>query len=841
MTIHHIDRALPTAGHTPMYNMHKFFARKQEDVIREYIKNYTEEDEIVLDPFCGSGVMIGEALRLGRKAIGVDINPVAIFITKNTIKYISPSKIRDEFIKIKADIGKEINSLYLTKCRQCKNTIVPAICFTWDNGTLDDIRYDCPHHGRTIDPVNKKDLQLYSEIENGKIKEFFDKKGTCKYWYPTNRFYYEDESPFKEKQQYESVDNLFTKRNVVALAKLYDRIEKIEDIDLQETFKFAFSSLTHLSSRMMPVRPTRPFSSGWTEHSYWYADTFMESNIWNLFERAVTERQSLISAKEDLPNGFKLKKQATKFEQLEKGTRHHYLLAQSAIDALEELGENKVDYVITDPPYGHSIQYAELLFMWGCWLKLMDNFNEIVGGEIIENSKQGKNIEEYEHMLYVAFRKIFKVLKPERYCTITFHNPALKYRNILYRSVVMAGFEFEKIIYQPPPRPSAKSLLQPFGSLEGDYFFRFKKPKIKKKEGYETIDEKRVETLIVRIATEIIADRGEPTDYTFIQNTIDPILYEELRKYGLVMDFQPESVEKILNKHIGKVFQLVDIEMGKRKQKTLLGKGWWFVDPNKYRLDIPLKKRVDEAIVNLLRKRRTVTFTEALTEAYTRFQNSLTPEEHTIMDILKENAEPIKGGKWKIKPFVESIQEKHEEMIFYLAELGIKGGYKVDIATDEYGKSFDKKKLSSILKLKKVELVGIDREKLKRISKIDVIWHDDKEIKVEFEVEHSTSFVDAVVRGSNIESSDVKRIMVVPKEREDLAYRRFKEPAMKSMLENMDWKILTYKKLNKYYLDNKSKKEINIESFFKFTRKPISKKQRREENQKKLSIERLDF
>jgi len=834
MKITNIDRALPTAGNSPMYIMHKFFARKEEDVIREYIKIYSKEGEIVLDPFCGSGVMVGEALRLNRKAVGIDINPVAIFITKNTIEYISPSKIRDEFNKIKLDVKNDINKLYLTKCRHCNENILPAICFTWNKGNIVDVRYECPHHGKIISPVNKEDVKRYNEIEQGQLNEFFNKKGKCKFWYPTERLYYEDGTPFKEKQQYESVDELFTKRNIIALAKLLDRIEKIEDSTLRESFKFAFSSLTHLASKMMPVRPTRPFSSGWTQHSYWYAENFMESNVWDLFERAVIERQSLIAAKEDLPIDFKSKKQATKFEQLEDGNKQHYLLALSAIDALDEIKENSIDYVITDPPYGHSVQYAELLFMWGCWLKLMDNFKDIVKGEIIENSKQNKDSKYYENMLYVAFRKVFQVLKPGKYCTVTFHNPDLKYRNILFRSVVMAGFEFEKIIYQPPPRPSAKSLLQPFGSLEGDYFFRFKKPIQRKEESLKTVDQTRVETLIVSIATKIIAERGEPTDYTFIQNSIDPILYEELRKYGLVMDFEPKSVEKTLKKYIGKIFQLVDIEIGKKNQKTLIGKGWWFVDPNEHRLDIPLKKRVDEAIVNVLRRKRKVNFTEVLTEVYTRFQNSLTPEGHTILEILKENAIPVADGKWEIRPFIEKIQEKHEEMVYYLAILGCKAGYNIDIAKDEYGKFFNGKRLESLLSLTKLKLFGIKDNQLKRIRSIDVIWHNGKEIIVEFEVEHSTSLVDAVIRGSNITSKDVKRIMVVPKEREDLAHRRFKEPAMQSMMKDMDWNIFTYDTLEKLFLKFKNEKSLDITEVLSTTHKPISNKQKEMKNQTRL-------
>ena len=38
--------------------------------------------------------------------------------------------------------------------------------------------------------------------------------------------------------------------------------------------------MVHLATKMMPDRPTRPFSSVWNEHSYWYADHYMEQNVW---------------------------------------------------------------------------------------------------------------------------------------------------------------------------------------------------------------------------------------------------------------------------------------------------------------------------------------------------------------------------------------------------------------------------------------------------------------------------------------------------------------------------------------------------------------------------------
>ncbi len=88
----HIDYAVPPKAHTPMYLMHKWWARKPHNVVAEYIDTYSKPGEIVLDPFAGSGVTATESIKLGRKAIAFDLDPMATFITRMTTM---PAKIDD--------------------------------------------------------------------------------------------------------------------------------------------------------------------------------------------------------------------------------------------------------------------------------------------------------------------------------------------------------------------------------------------------------------------------------------------------------------------------------------------------------------------------------------------------------------------------------------------------------------------------------------------------------------------------------------------------------------------------------------------------------------------------
>ncbi|MDR2601348.1 MAG: type I restriction enzyme HsdR N-terminal domain-containing protein, partial [Spirochaetaceae bacterium] len=88
------------------FGCNAYFTRQAWNVVAEYIKNFSQEGDVTLDPFGGSGVTAIEAVVNGRSAVHVDLNPLSIFITKALLSPVKREELTEYFTKIKEEYIK---------------------------------------------------------------------------------------------------------------------------------------------------------------------------------------------------------------------------------------------------------------------------------------------------------------------------------------------------------------------------------------------------------------------------------------------------------------------------------------------------------------------------------------------------------------------------------------------------------------------------------------------------------------------------------------------------------------------------------------------------------------
>lgn len=97
------------------------FLEEGEDLWDRYYQGADFRDKIVLDPFMGGGTTVIEALRLGCKVIGVDLNPVAWWVVRSAVQPVDLDALDQAFQELERTAGQAIKAYYKTTCPLCRD------------------------------------------------------------------------------------------------------------------------------------------------------------------------------------------------------------------------------------------------------------------------------------------------------------------------------------------------------------------------------------------------------------------------------------------------------------------------------------------------------------------------------------------------------------------------------------------------------------------------------------------------------------------------------------------------------------------------------------------------
>ena len=459
---------------TPIYNAHSYHTKVPPQGIVPYILHYTDPGDLILDPFCGSG-MTGvaalmcahppaEALHLApgaqpgpRYAILNDLSPAATHIAYNYCTPVDVEAFKREFERIKAAVKEEFDWLYTTTCDRCggpatihytiwSDVFECARCgeelVLWEVAVDHERKkmrqkFTCPVCGKEQTKREARWLQSIPVVTNYECPRCKPRRAehpTTKaekqriaeieateipYWYPTTPFdkSWEMWRGVHRDQDITDVSKFYTRRNLWAMARLWHEAEQMQDTRIASAIKFALTSVNNYVNK----KQSYGGGGGGLSGTLYIPSFVMEKHVGLVVARKI---KRLLKVYATPPRG-------------------QCIAITGSASQLDSVSVSTVDYIFTDPPFGSNIFYADCNLIWESWLgQFTDQSQEAV---VHVKHKDKNTLPDYARLIAESFAEMYRVLKPGRWASVVFHNSDDRIWQVILDAAEEAGFELVEI------------------------------------------------------------------------------------------------------------------------------------------------------------------------------------------------------------------------------------------------------------------------------------------------------------------------------------------------------------------------------------------------------------
>ncbi len=425
----------------PWYTAHTYPTKVPPEAIVPFIEASTDEDGLVADPFCGSGMTGVAALLAGREAVLSDLSPGAVHLARNHTHRVDPEKLAAAvagldarwMLRLEQDLyGTEIavdglgdvtgttrhtvwSEVY--PCPSCNHPVVLWDVAEPDRPLTKGVQCDVCRalfDRTTVRPVGSVPAHVVvkpsfggklvggelTEAGQAKLDQIAGKR--LRHWFPKDPIDAHREMYIRSAlhlRNVRTVADMFARRPKLALSRLWHELNCLEDAESREALQFAFTNTAWHSSRMRRYNARggqRPLTG-----TLFIPQLQSEPNVFEVFRHQVKQVARLYDV---LPDG-------------------DVKVRRGSATALTWMADRSVDYVFTDPPFGNNIHYADCNIVWESWLgEVTDNDAEIVTNKSRSVDHGGKTVDDYQRLLAEAFSEARRIVAVNGRVSVVFHN-----------------------------------------------------------------------------------------------------------------------------------------------------------------------------------------------------------------------------------------------------------------------------------------------------------------------------------------------------------------------------------------------------------------------------------
>jgi site-specific DNA-methyltransferase (adenine-specific) len=482
-----------------------YWSQKKPEIAQRIYRENCKDGQIIFDPFLGAGSSLYGVRGSNYKFIGIDINELPYRIAKFNIKK------NDE--KTTENIKNEITAL---------------------KEKFNDIYHYPTKSGKTLEFIKI----IFDEKEKPKVQTIFfqDFEGN-KF---TSADYPETIKEFLRRYEFYSeklnkIENpLLTKNSRIAIKenmRLADIFSPINFFVLSElkTFlknnpnlKFILGSILHLCK----LTDTKSQS----QFPFWIPKTeIVDRNIFLTLLNKVNALAKLIG-QEEIP-------EKKTFEDLKFSFGSACLLFNKPIQKItaEDIPDNSVDFILTDPPYFDQVAYSEYLKIWEHFLEYKSHFKD----EIIVSQRETETSTEKDYLnkLESAFQIIYNKLKPNAKMFIYFKDSRLGKMGAFLQILDKVGFTFVEQEHLDTAKFTYKQNTSTKTTIAGECILKLSKTQ-KHEElngNISSINESSTKNLITYFVKSYLLQNGATTLGEIFNNGLVKTLYEN-KALGLLKD-----------------------------------------------------------------------------------------------------------------------------------------------------------------------------------------------------------------------------------------------------------------------------------------------------------------